>query len=186
MTGVTWWRAVGSVALLALLAWVGFEIGRAGTDVEVPRAVGPDTLTGGAIQGKRIDRREWSLDFDTLTMSPDGTQATIAHVRDGRLHRAGKPDVLMKADGVTINTVSNDLFITGPVSFREQIAPGRVRTFKSVGARYQGAARTLELDHAATITDGSATVTVQEAKVDFRTGQVDLGRIEGVKPGTKG
>jgi len=67
------WRIVLSVLALAFLAWVGFEIGRAGNDVQYARSAGPDTLINGSVQGKRIDRRAWSLDYDKLTMSPDGT-----------------------------------------------------------------------------------------------------------------
>ena len=179
-----WWRVAAVVAALAFLAWVGFEIGRAGGDVQVGRVALPDVMSHGKVTGKRLDGRAWSLDYDTVTMSPDGSQATIAHVRDGRLHRAGKPDVLIKADGVTVNTITNDLIVTGPVDVTETIAPGRLRTFKTVGARYVGASRVMELDHTATITDAGTTVVVGNATVDFRTGDVKLGRIEGIKPGT--
>ena len=179
-----WWRIAAAAVALAFLAWVGVEIGRAGGDVQVGRVPLPDVMSHGKVSGKRIDGRAWSLDYDTVTMSPDGSQATIAHVRDGRLHRTGKPDVLIKADGVTVNTITNDLNVAGPVEVNETIAPGRQRTFKTVGARYVGATRVMELDHTATITDAGTTVVVASATVDFRTGDVKLGRIEGIKPGT--
>ncbi|MBV8299767.1 MAG: LPS export ABC transporter periplasmic protein LptC [Candidatus Eremiobacteraeota bacterium] len=180
---MTWWRIAAAVAALAFLAWVGYEIGRAGGDVEVGRVAAPDTMSHGKVTGKRIDGRAWSLDYDTVTMSPDGSQATIAHVRDGRLHRAGKPDVLIKADGVTVNTITNDLTVAGPVEVSETIGSGRQRTFKTTGARYVGATRVLQLDHQATITEAGTTIVVASATVDFRTGDVTLGRIEGTKPG---
>ncbi|MDB5028298.1 MAG: hypothetical protein JWO66_1987, partial [Candidatus Eremiobacteraeota bacterium] len=78
------WKVPLSVAVLALLAWVGFEIGRAGGDIQVARTAAPDKLLHGRVQGKRIDGRSWSLDYDSVTMSPDGSLVTIAHVRDGR------------------------------------------------------------------------------------------------------
>ena len=175
------WRVPAAIALLAFLAWVGFEIGRAGSDVKIAPFAAPNKLREGSIHGKRIDRRSWSLDFDTVTMSPDGLNATIAHVRDGRIHRLNKPDVLMKADGVTVNTVSNDLTISGPVTFRVDEGPGRMRTFETVGARYNGGAHLLDLDHTATITEGTARVVVAKATVNFRTGEVILGPIQGTK-----
>jgi hypothetical protein len=177
------WRIAASVAALAFLAWVGYEIGRAGGDIPVQHGQTDSTLLHGTISGKRLDGRAWSLDYDTVSLSPDGTQATIAHVKDGRLHRAGKPDVHMKADGVTVNTVTNDLSVTGHVAFTEQLAPGRTRTFATDGARYSGLTRTLTLDHPATITDSGATVTVSKMTVNFRTGDTSLGRIEGQRPG---
>jgi hypothetical protein len=181
---VRWWQVAASAAALAFLAWVGFEIGRAGGEMQVGRIAAPDVMSHGKVTGKRLDGRAWSLDYDTVTMSPDGSVATIGHVRDGRIHRAGKPDVLIKADGVTVNTITNDLVVSGPVEVEETIAPGRLRTFKTVGARYVGATRVMDLEHSATITDAGTTIVVAGATVDFRTGDVKLGRIEGTKPGT--
>ena len=175
------WRPLAVVAVLALLAWVGFEIGRAGSDIAVPRMATDDKLIGGTIHGRRIDQRAWSLDFDTATVSPDGTQATIAHVRDGRIHRPDKPDVKMTADGVIVNRVTNDFTVSGPVTFVEPEPDGRIRRFTTVGARYQGATRMLQLDHTATITEGTTTVVVSNAKVDFRTGDVSVGTLQGTR-----
>jgi hypothetical protein len=175
------WRVPAAIAVLALLAWVGFEIGRAGSDIQVPRVAEQNKLLNGSIHGKRVDRRSWSLDFDTVTMSPDGQNATIAHVRDGRIHRVKKPDVLMRADGVTVNRLTNDLAITGPVTFTEQEGPGRTRTFKTTGAHYNGGTHLLEIDHTATITEGTAKIVVARATVNFSTGEVTLGSIEGTK-----
>ena len=179
------WRVVVAVAALAVLAWVGFEIGRAGSDIPVPRGNANSTLLNGSVSGRRIDGHSWSLDYDTVTMSADGTQATIAHVKDGRLHRAGKPDVQMKATGVTVNTITNDIVVVGPVSFRDDLGHGRIRTFKTVGARYTGATRVLVLDHPSTITDAGTTIEVATLTVDFRTGDATMGRIEATRPGTE-
>lgn len=175
------WRIPLSIVALVFLAWVGFEIGRAGDDIRYARTAGPDTLNHGSLQGKRIDRRAWSLDYDTLTMSPDGTLVTIAHVRDGRIHRVDKPDVHMTADAVTVNTFSNDLTVAGPVTFVEDEGGARTRTFKSVGAIYNGTTHVLTLSHPSTITDSGATVTVASMTVNFKTGDAQFGRIEGSK-----
>ena len=175
------WRVPAAIALLAALAWIGFEIGRAGSDIKVAPFAAPNKLREGSIHGKRIDRRSWSLDFDTVTMSPDGLNATIAHVRDGRIHRVNKPDVLMKGDDVTINTVTNDLAIAGPVTFTVDEGPGRTRTFQTVGAHYNGGTHLLDLAHSATITEGTVKIVVANATVNFRTGEVTLGAIAGTK-----
>jgi hypothetical protein len=175
------WRAPAVVAVFAFLAWVGFEIGRAGSEIAVPRIPSNDKLIGGTIHGKRIDQRAWSLDFDTASVSPDGSQATIAHVRDGKIHRPGKPDVTMTADGVVVNRISNDFTVSGPVTFVEPEPGGRVRRFTTVGAHYQGATRMLQLDHTATITEGTTKVVVSNAKVDFRTGDVTVGPMQGTR-----
>jgi hypothetical protein len=178
------WRTSAALVVLAFLAWVGFEIGRAGSDIVVQRVQQPSTLINGSVNGKRIDGRSWSLDYDTVTMSADGTLATIGKVRNGRLHRKGKPDVLMHGDDVTVNRTTGDLFVRGPVWFREDLGQGRTRTFATTGARYVGATRVLELDHRATITDAGATIIVASMTIDFRTGDAKLGRIEGTRPGS--
>lgn len=178
---LAYWRPLAVVAVLAFLGWVGYEIGHAGTDATVPRIASNDTLVGGTIHGRRLDQRAWSLDFDTATVSPDGSQATIAHVRDGRIHRPGKPDVKMTADGVVINRITNDLTVTGPVTFVEPEPGGRERRFTTVGAHYFGGMRMLKLEHVATITEGTTRVTVASASVDFRTGDVTFGQMEGTR-----
>jgi hypothetical protein len=175
------WRTPAVIAVLAFLAWVGFEIGRAGSEITVPRIATDDVFKFGTIHGKRIDQRAWSLDFDTASVSPDGSQATIAHVRDGRIHRPGKPDVTMTADGVIVNRVTNDFSVTGPVTFVEPEKDGRVRRFTTVGARYAGGTRTLQLEHTATITEGSTKITVSNATVNFRTGTVTVGTLQGTR-----
>lgn len=174
------WRVPAAVLFLALLAWAGFEIGRAGSDIQVQRVAKTSQLTRGSVIGKRIDGRSWSLDYDSVSMSPDGQNATIAHVRDGRIRRPGKPDVLMKADNVTVNTLTNDLSIAGPVTFTEQRGKG-TRTFQTIGAHYNGGTHLLDLGHTATITEGTAKIVVANATVNFQTGEVRLGPIEGTK-----
>ncbi len=181
---MNWLRIPLVLAVLAGLGWLGYQIGQAGNDIIPPRMATQSTLDKGRVSGRRIDGRSWSLDYDQATMSPDGSYATIAHVRDGRFHRAGKPDVQMQADDVTVNTLTSDLTIRGPLTVSEPLGAGRVRTIKTVGARYVGASRVLQLDHSATITDDGATITVASATVDFRTGDSKFGRIEGYKPGS--
>jgi hypothetical protein len=178
------WRTPTALAGLVLLAWVGFEIGRAGGDIAPPRFAGPSTLNKGIISGSRIDGKDWSLDYDAVTMSPDGSFVTIAHVYDGRLHQHGKPDVLMRADGVTYNLATNDLAVSGPVTFREDQGHGAMRTLRTTGAQYLGATKTLVLSAPTTITQGSATVKVARIEINFQTGETHLGRIVGTRPGT--
>jgi hypothetical protein len=178
------WRIPAVVVALALLGWVGFEIGRAGSDIVPPRMASQSTLNRGVVTGKRVDGRSWSLDYDTAVLSPDGSQTTIAHVRQGRLRSKGKPDILFSAVDVTANTASNDFFVRGPIDVTEQMSPGHLRTLKTVGAQYGGATHTLTLGSAVTITDGPVTITVSQATLNFQTGETTLGRIVGIKPGS--
>jgi hypothetical protein len=179
------WRLPTTIAALALLGWVGFEISRAGTDIVPPRMATESTLNHGVVTGKRVDGRSWSLDYDSAVLSPDGSMATIAHVRSGRLRAKGKPDILFSADDVTANTATNDFSVRGPINVRQQIGPGRLRTLKTTGAQYYGATHTLTLANQVTLTDGTATIVVANATLNFQSGAMTLGRIVAVKPGSK-
>ena len=64
------WRVVAALAVLACFGWVGFEIGRAGSDIRVQRLPEPGSLTGGKVVGKRLDGKSWSLDYDTRHDEP--------------------------------------------------------------------------------------------------------------------
>jgi hypothetical protein len=178
------WRLPATLAALALLGWVGFEIGRAGTDVVPPRMATESTLNRGVATGKRVDGRSWSLDYDSAVLSPDGSQTTIAHVRSGRLRAKGKPDVLFSADDVTANTATNDFTVRGPIHVKENMGPGHLRTLKTTGAQYAGATHTLTLTNEVTLTDGPTTIVVSNATLNFQSGAVTLGRIVAVKPGS--
>lgn len=178
------WRTPAIVAAFALLAWVGFEIGQAG-NVAPPSTNGrPTTLTGGVVTSKRIDGRAWTLDADRVEMSPDQTTATIEHITDGRLHRPGKPDVLITADDVTVNTVTSDLTVRGRVTVVDPLGHGATREFRTVGATYFGTTHTLRLDHVTTMTEGPTTITVANATIDFAGGKAKLGRIVGDRSGS--
>jgi lipopolysaccharide export system protein LptC len=179
------WRIPAGIVALALLAWIGFEIGRAGSDIVPPRIATQSTLNRGVVTGKRVDGRSWSLNYDTATLSPDGSQTTIPHVRSGRIRAAGKPDVVFTADDVTANSATNDFSVHGEIDLSQQMGPGHLRTLKTVGAQYAGATHTLTLENPVTLTDGPVTITVAHATVDFRTGATTLGRIIAVKPGTR-
>lgn len=180
---MTRWRPFALVAGIAFVAWVGFEVARAGSDVPPPAPQGPAQLRRGAISGKRLDGRGWSLDYETQTISQDGVTVTLQGVRDGRIFRPGKPDVHLSAQNVVVNAITSDVTVTGPVSFREPVG-ARTRTIATTGARYAGISRVLTLDRPTTITDGTNTLTVDSAKIDFRSGDMQIGRIAGSGSGS--
>ena len=119
----------------------------------------------------------WSLDYDTATLSPDGSIATIEHVHDGVIMRNGKPYMHMTADHVTANLGINDFTVSGKVSFRE--VGGQHRTLDTTGAHYTGTNHTLTLDSPTLIHDGLVTLRVATASINFTTGDTKLGRIKG-------
>ena len=179
------WRPIAIVVGFALLVWLGIEVGRAGSDVPPANQQGPAKLERGTVSGKRIDGRAWSLDYEHITWSQDGSTITLDKVRDGKIHRPGKPDVDMTAERVVVNTVTNDVFVSGPVTFREQTAHGS-RTYATTDGHYAGATRVLTLDKPVTVTEGASRITFASVSADFRTGELKFGRIEGSAAGIGG
>lgn len=170
-------RAPLALIVALVLGWVIYQTIHAGEEIPPPPAQTQTKLTGGSANDKRIDGKSWSLDYDTATLSPDGSIATIEHVHDGVILRDGKPYMHMTAEHVTANLGINDFTVTGKVSFKE--VGGQHRTLDTNGAHYSGANHTLTLDRPTLIHDGLVTLHVATASVNFTTGDTKLGRISG-------
>jgi hypothetical protein len=166
--------------VIALLGWIGVGIYRAGGDVPPPPQTPQTQLTAGHAEGRRVDGKpSWSLDYDRLVASPDTTIATLENVRHGQLYRHGKPFMTMVAKHVTVNTISNDFIVIGPLELVEDDGK-HTRRLTSNGANYSGVLQTLTLAHQAKIVTDGARVTVASATVNFRSGDMSLGRLIGL------
>jgi lipopolysaccharide export system protein LptC len=167
------------LALIAALGlgWIVYQTVHAGEEIPPPSLQTQTRLTGGSANDKRIDGKSWSLDYDTATLSPDGSLATIEHVHDGVILRDGKPYMHMTAQHVTANLALNVFDVSGAVTFTE--VGGQHRRLETDGAHYSGADHILHLDHPTTIRDGTVTLRVATASLNFITGETKLGRING-------
>lgn len=166
-----------ALAVLVVLGWVVYQTIHAGEEIPPPPAQTQTRLVGGSANDRRIDGKSWSLDYDTATLSPDGSLATVDHVHDGVILRNGKPYMHMSAQHVSANLAANTFDVTGAVTFRE--IGGQHRTLDTDGARYSGVDHVLHLDHPTTIHEGRVTLHVTKATVNFLTGDTKLGKIEG-------
>ncbi len=170
-------RTIAALVVVAGLAWVGYETVSAGNDVPPPSAQALTQLSAGRASDKRIDGKSWTLDYDSATMSADGSQAEIENIRDGTINRNGKPYMHVRAKHVSANLQLNEFTVVGPVTFEE--IGGQGRTLVTNGAHYVGFSHTLELPNRTTIRSGPLLLTVDHATVDFSTGTTTLGRIVG-------
>lgn len=170
-------RIVAALVAVAALSWVGYQTMRAGDDIPAPPHQGLTQLTGGRASDKRVDGKSWSLDYDSATMSADGTTAEIENVRDGTIMRNGKPYMHVRAKHISANLALNDFVVTGPVTFDE--IGGLHRRLITTGAHYLGYAHVLELPNRTTISAGPLEIVVDRATIDFLTGATTLGRIVG-------
>jgi lipopolysaccharide export system protein LptC len=156
---------------------VGYETVHAGSDIPAQSGVQQTRLSTGSANGKRLDGKSWSLDYSAASLSPDGSIANIDDVHDGIITRDGKPYMRMTAKHVTANLSANDFDVTGPVKFTE--VAGLHRELETTGAHYSGTDHTLHLDQPTTIREGTATLHVANAVINFQTGDTTLGRIVG-------
>ena len=166
-----------ALAVLIGLGWVVFQTIHAGDGIPPPPTQTQTKLTGGTANDKRIDGKSWSLDYDTATLSPDGSLATIDRVHDGVILRNGKPYMHMTARHVSANLGTNTFDVTGAVRFSE--IGGQHRTLETVGAHYNGSDHVLQLNEPTIIREGPMTFHVATASVNFLTGDTKLGKIQG-------
>lgn len=170
------WRRVIFAASLLFTAWVVWGIVHAGGDTPVRQGNAVSELRVGHAEGRRVDSRAWSLDYDTIVEAPDGSTATLTHVRNGEIFRNGKPYVSIKADTMVVNTLTNDFSAAGHVVLAENDGKHK-RNFRSQQALYNGGPQILTLPVQAHIEDDGMAATVDRATVNLRTGEMSLGRI---------
>jgi hypothetical protein len=171
------WRVFAALVVVVGLGWVAWQTIHAGAEIPSRNGTAQTQLSGGSANDKRIDGKSWSLDYDTATLSQDGSLAEISNVHDGVILRNGKPYMRMKAKHVSANLAFNDFVVSGPVSFVE--IGGERRQLFTDEAHYSGNDHILHLDHATTIRSGGMTFHVAKAVVNFTTGDTKLGRITG-------
>jgi hypothetical protein len=170
-------RRAAILIVAAVLAWITWQTIHAGGDIPSARTQSQTQLNGGSANDKRLDGKSWSLDYDTATLSPDGSLATVENVHDGIILRNGKPYMRMMAKHVSANLSYNDFVVTGPVSFSE--IGGQRRELFTDEAHYSGSDHTLHLDHVTTIHAAGMSFQVRTAVVNFATGETKLGRMTG-------
>ncbi len=170
-------RTIAALVAAAVLAWIVWETIHAGTDIPSQRSTNQTQLSGGSANDKRIDGKSWSLDYDTASLSNDGSQAEIDNVHNGIILREGQPYMRMTAKHVSANLAANDFVVTGPVSFTE--VGGQHRELFTDEAHYAGNAHMLYLDHPTTIHAGAMSFHVAKVVVNFANGETKMGRITG-------
>jgi hypothetical protein len=80
-------RTIAALVAAAVLIWITWQTIHAGADIPSQRATSQTQLSGGSANDKRLDGRSWSLDYDTATISPDGSLAEIENVHNGVILR---------------------------------------------------------------------------------------------------
>ena len=174
----TWVKPASWVAGIAVVAWLGFGIYQAGLDTPPPPGLQPTTLKHGLAEGRRLDGRSWSLDYDKIRMSTDQVNADLDGIHDGKMFRKGKDPIRLVAKHASVNTATNDFTLTGPVKITDP-EHGKIRTFSSDSAVWSAFSQTLVLAHPSVFTQDGAVLNVDHLTYNLKTGETKLGRIRG-------
>ncbi len=179
MSGLQW-RRFGLVATVALLAYVGWGIFRAGLN-ELPAGRGSTDIVfrEGTVSGQRIKTRSWTASYDRLVSNADQTVLELQDVHDGTIFRGGKPYLHVSAAHMSVNTITRDFSIVGPLHVKTVDAKP-ARWFDTTAAQWEDAAQRLTLPNHVTIYSGSEhPLSVGNLTFDVKTGNVAMNDVAG-------
>jgi hypothetical protein len=174
------WRRLGVGAAVALLAYTGWGIFRAGLN-ELPAGRGSTDIVfrEGTASGQRIKTRSWTASYDRLVSNADQTVLELQNVHDGTIFRGGKPYLHVRAAHMSVNTITRDFSIVGPLHVRTVDAKP-ARWFDTTAAQWEDSAQRLILSHHVTIYSGSEhPLSVGNLTFDVRTGNVAMNDVAG-------
>jgi hypothetical protein len=172
-------RIVG-IAALALAAFVGWGIYRAGLNETPPPPSTTDIIfEHGIANGERITTRSWTADYDRIVTNADQTVLDLQNVRNGIIYKRGKPYLRVRAAQMTVNTLTRDFSVTGPL-YVATLTGSPKRSFRTTAARWSDGLQRLELPARVTIESGaSAPHVVSRLTVNVKTGDVEVHDVAG-------
>ncbi len=170
-------KLVIGIVLVAGAIYVGLGVYHAGGAFVIPPRAQAIRISSGSAEGRRLDGRAWSLKYDHIQTTADGSIAEVDGLHDGVLFRHGKPYVRLRAKHATVNTVTNDITLAGAITITTiDDAP---RSFTTDAATWTNFSQHLLLPHESTMRSGNSEVRIASVDINFRSGDVTLGRITG-------
>jgi hypothetical protein len=174
------WRRLALAATVALVAYLGWGIFRAGLN-EVPAGRGSTDIVfrQGTVSGQRIKTRSWTASYDRLVSNADQTVLELQNVHDGTIFRAGKPYLHVRAAHMSVNTITRDFSIVGPLHVKT-VGAKPARWFDTTAAQWEDSAQRLTLSHHVTIYSGAEhPLSVGSLTFDVKTGNVAMNDVAG-------
>lgn len=165
-----------AVALVSLFLLAGVLL--AGNGDQPPPPSMPITLFGGKFIGNRFVSKAWSLDYDKIVTSPDGTIVDVDGIKGGLLYKNGKPYVRFSAKHVSGNTVTLDLTVLGGIH-AETIGAPIARSFDTESVVWSNGPQQLTIPHAVTIHSDGQIMHVAHATLDFKSGAIKFTGVRG-------
>jgi hypothetical protein len=165
------------VALLVIFAAGIYFAGR--NELPAPSSNPPVIFKRGSALGQRLVGRSWSADYERIVTNTDQTILDLYGVKHGVIFKNNKPYLLVKADHMTVNSLTHDFSVNGPIHI-EQVAFGPHRTFESDAANWSDLAQVLSFPHRSTIRTGTdLPLTVGSLTYNARTGDSEFHHVAG-------
>jgi hypothetical protein len=179
VTGRAYARIAWTVAA-AIVAVLGYGVYRAGLgEVPHPPSDTSITFTGGFANGHRIKTRAWRADYDKIVSNADQTILDLYGIRNGEIDRDGRAYLRVRAAHMTVNTVSRDFTVAGPLHV-ESAGAGPHRSFDTTAALWSDAAQRLTLTKPIVIhSGGEEPLRVGSLTFDVKTGDIVLQDVAG-------
>ena len=173
-------RRIAIVATVALVVLLGLGIYQAGLDETPPPPLSTDIIFHeGIAHGERIKTRSWSADYDRLVSNADQTVLDLDNVRNGVIFKNGKPYLHVRASHMTVNTVTRDFTVNGPLHV-ETVGTRPARAFDTTQARGLDGLQRLELSHKVKIETGAeAPLIVGSLVFNVKSGDLELHDVAG-------
>jgi len=173
------------LAACALLVIGAVGVYRAGlNEVRPPPAIPGIVFHGGLAHGQRLKTRSWSVEYDRAVSNADQTVFDLEHVRNGTIFRKGKPYLRVRAAHMSVNTLSHDFNVAGPLHIETIGAPTH-RSFDTTSAVWNDAVQRLTLARPIVVhTSGEEPLSVGSLVFNVKTGDVEVRRISGPIPST--
>ena len=167
-------------ALAALVFVVTIGIYRAGEhELPAPNTNADIVFRGGSVAGRRISTKSWSAKYDRVVSNADQTMLVVDGVHDGVIDKKGKPYLRVSAQHVTVNTISHDMVISGPLHI-ETIGRRPARSFDTDGANWNDGMQILTLPKRVTVrTKNDPPVVFSSATIDIKTGEIVVNDFAG-------
>ena len=168
------------VSLAVLVLAVTFGIYRAGEhELPAPNSNADIVFHGGKADGRRIATKSWSASYDRVVSNADQTMLVVDGVHDGIIDKKGKPYLRVSAQHVTVNTISHDMVITGPLHV-ETIGHDPSRSFDTDGANWNDGMQLLTLPKRVTVhTKNDPPVVFSSATFNIKTGEIVMNDFAG-------
>jgi len=134
--------------------------------------------TGTAI-GQRLNGRSWTADYKEIVTNSDQTMLDLFDVQHAIIYRKGKPYLTLRAERMTVNTLTRDFSAVGKLHVETIDAKPR-RAFDTSHASWNDLTQTLILPDKAIIDTGAQLpLRVGSATYDVKTGQIELRSVAG-------